>query len=720
MSSVRDARLATVLACIAIATLVAACGAPGEPSAGREWRYPAAARDERVVAYHGVAVADPYRWLEDVDGPATADWIAAQNRLSLPFLDALPARAHFAQRLTELVDYERFGVPEARGGRYVYTYNAGRQEQDSVWVATDVATRGDVLIDPERLSADGTVSVNGYALSPDGHLLAYGLSDGGSDWRTWRVLDVERREPRADELHGIKFSGVSWSTDGDGFYYSRYPRGADGPGYDDQRQVSIWYHAIGTPQSADTEVYRVTDHPTRNPYATVTDDGAYLVIALFDGYVANGFYYRRLRDGRPDGEVVRLLDAWDARYEFLGNDGATFYFQTVRDAPLGRIVAIDLERPAPEHWRTVVPEARHALNAASLVGGVLIAQYLIDAHATVRVFGQDGSPRGEIALPGKGSVTGFGGRYADAETFFSYTDFTTPGTVYRYEIGSGAVTPVSVPETAIDPAAYVTRQVFAESRDGTRVPMFIVHRADLDIDGRNPTVLYGYGGFNVSILPAFSSMRMAWIEAGGVYVSATLRGGGEYGEEWYRAGARLAKQNVFDDFIAVAEWLIDNGVTSPAHLAIWGISNGGLLAAASQVQRPELFAVVVPAVGVLDMLRYHTASANARQWLTDYGLSENPDDFAAQIAYSPYHNLAAGTCYPPTLVVADSNDDRVLPWHSYKYAAALQHAQGCDNPVLIRVETRSGHGAGRSTSKNIEQYADQWAFVAEFTGLSVD
>jgi len=708
---------------IVLAAFVTGCADDRDGAEERAtWRYPDAARVTQIDDYHGVVVSDPYRWLENSDAQATADWIVAQNELSLPHLQALPTRAYFAEQISALIDYERFGIPQFRGGRYVYTYNAGTDEQDSVWVTDDLAERGDMLIDPVTLSADGTASTSGQVLSPDGQLLAYGVSDGGSDWRIWRVRDVDTRVDLADELHGIKFSGISWAPDGGGFYYSRYPhkvdgRAADAGAYDDQQQVRVWYHAIGTRQADDVEVYRVIDHPTRNPYGVVTDDGAYLIISLFDGYVANGFYYQRLREGVRKSETVRLLDEWDARYEFLGNDGTVFYFRTVLDAPLGRIVAIDIEHPEPENWRTVVAETDEAIRQSTLAGDSLIVEYLSDAHSSVRVFDLGGAHKADVPLPGKGSVSGFGGRFDDVETFFAYTDFTTPGSIYRYEIATGDVQPINVPDTRVDAADFVTRQVFVNSADGTRVPIYIVHRKDVVYDGTNPTVLYGYGGFNVSILPRYSSTRMAWLNAGGVYVSANLRGGGEYGEAWYRDGALLEKQNVFDDFIAAAEWLIANEVTGRDHLAIWGVSNGGLLAAATGLQRPDLFAAVLPAVGVLDMLRYHTASANARQWSTDYGLSENADEFAAQFAYSPYHNVQQGKCYPPTLILADTNDDRVLPWHSYKFAAQMQYAQGCDNPVLIRIETRSGHGAGRSTSKNVEQYADQWAFVAEQTGL---
>ncbi|MFQ5634872.1 MAG: prolyl oligopeptidase family protein [Gammaproteobacteria bacterium] len=711
----------TALAWAGVALLAGACTGGGDdgPVSRGGGQYPIAVRGEWVDVYHGTEVTDPYRWFETLDSAATDAWIRAENALSRSYLDALPGRRYYARRLAQLIDYERFGVPEHGGGRYVYVYNDGTQEQDSLWITADPGERGKLLIDPGQLAADGTVSIGDFVLSPDGALLAWGASDGGSDWRSWKVLDTDNGAPLPDELHGIKFSDVSWAPAGAGFFYSRYPRTQGGEAYDDQQQVAVWYHAIGTPQSADVEVYRVPDHPTRNPYATVSDDGAYLLIELFDGYLASGLYYKEMHGGKPSDRTVRLLDDWDARYQFLGNDGRVFFFHTNLDAPRGRIIAIDLDRPDAAHRRTVVPESEYAIRSAALVGGVLIVHYMIDAHSAVRTFDLDGSRRADIALPGKGAVRGFEGRADDEETFFSYTDFTTPRSIYRLDIASGAAEAVRVPAVDIDPAVYRTRQVFYSSRDGTRVPMYIVHRRGIDIDGRRPTLLYGYGGFNSPVLPGYSTTRMAWIESGGVYASANLRGGGEYGEAWHRAGTRLNKQNVFDDFIAAAEWLIDNGYTGPDHLAIWGRSNGGLLVAATAVQRPDLFAAVVPGVGVLDMLRYHTASANARQWSTDYGISEDPDEFAALYAYSPYHNLREGICYPPTLVMADANDDRVLPWHSYKFAAALQHAQGCDNEALIRIETRSGHGAGASTSKLIGQFADQWAFVAAHTGLAV-
>ncbi len=526
-------------------------------------------------------------------------------------------------------------------------------------------------------------------------------------------------EDLPEVLQGTKFTDVAWVPDGSGFYYSRYPlreaAGAAGR-YDDSRQVSIWYHALGTQQDRDQAVFAITDHPTRNPYPSVTEDGRYLIIRVDDGYDVSGIYYRDLSAGNAG--VVRLLDQWDGRYEFLGNLGPVFFFRTTQQAPAGRVIAIDSRHPQPPQWREVVPEAPEAIADASLVGGQLLVRYIVEVKSLVRAFAPDGRQLSEVSLPGAGTVDGFGGLPSATGTFFAYTDFTTPRALYRYDIRTARSEPWRVPAPVVEPGQYVTRQVHYRSRDGTQVPMYIVHRRDLPAGRAHPAVLYGYGGFNVSLLPAFSASRAAWIEAGGVYAVANLRGGGEFGERWHTGGTRLNKQNVFDDFIAAAEWLIAAGYTTREQLAIWGGSNGGLLVGAVLNQRPELFAAAVPAVGVMDMLRYQLASANARQWSSDFGLSDVPAEFQALWRYSPYHNLKPGTCYPPTLVMADANDDRVAPWHSYKYAAALQNAQGCGRPVLIRIETRAGHGAGASTSKIIDEYADQWAFVAAATGLA--
>ncbi|MEZ5561540.1 MAG: prolyl oligopeptidase family serine peptidase [Gammaproteobacteria bacterium] len=682
---------------------------------------PSARRVAQVDTYHGTPVADPWRWMEDTASAETSAWVAAQNRYTEQQLAALPGRAHFATRLRALLDHERMGLPQRENGVYAWTWNPGQAEQDLLRISRDPGQAGAVLVDPASFSADGTASLGDFRLSPDGRLVAWSLSDGGSDWKTWRVRDTVTGQDTGDVLTGTKFTSVSWSRDGMGFYYSRYPTDAEGR-HDDSKQVAVYYHLLGTDQAADRQIYAVTDHPTRDPYAELVPDGRFLVITLQDGYETSGIYYQRLTTARS-GETIRLLDRWDGRYEFLGAVGEVFYFLSTQSAPLGQIIAVSLSAPEPGNWRVVVPEAPSAIASAALIGGRLVVEYVQDAHAELRLYKLDGSPGAVVQLPGQGSVTGFPGTPDDPETFLSWTDFTTPRTVMRLDAMTGALTPLRADQQLVDAGRYLARQVFYTSRDGTRVPMHIVHRKDLVPDGRQPTVLYGYGGFNVSLMPAFSAARMAWIEAGGVYVQANLRGGGEYGEAWHQAGTRLNKQNVFDDFIAAAEWLVANGITSPAHLAIWGGSNGGSLVAAVLNQRPELFAAAVPAVGVLDMLRYQTASLNARKWGSDFGLSDDPAEFAALRAWSPYHNIRQDYCYPPVLVQADANDDRVVAWHSYKYAAALQAAQskvqGCRRPVLIRIETRAGHGAGASVSKLVDEYAAQWAFVAAATGLTV-
>jgi len=683
--------------------------------------YPDAPSGTVTDDYHGTRVADPWRWLEDVSSPETAAWVAAQNELTGRYVAGLPGRDRFATRLRALLNHERQGVPDREHGVYVYAFNPGTADQDVLRVADAPDSPGRVLVDPAAFRADGTASIGDFSLSPDGSRLAYAVSDGGSDWRTWRVRDIASGTDDPVVLEGTKFTGVSWSRDGKGFYYSRYPRREDGEGYDDGRQVAVHFHALGTAQAADPLIYAVTDHPTRDPYAQVTPDGRFLLIALEDGYVTNALHYRRLAtDGTP-GPVVPLLDAWDARYEFLGAVGDTFYLLTTNAAPRGRVIAVDLSAPARDDWREVIPEGERVIEAAAVIGDRLVVQSIADVRTHLAIHGLDGALIRDVPLPGQGTVTGLGGIPGDPEGFFSYTDFTHPRRVFRLDTATGEVRALGAAADTIDPARFVSEQVFYPSRDGTRVPMTLVRRRDVVPDGQTPTVLYGYGGFNVALLPVYSASRMAWIEAGGIYAQANLRGGGEYGEAWHLAGTKLVKQNVFDDFIAAAAWLTGNGYTSPGHLAIWGGSNGGLLVGAVLNQRPDLFAAAVPAVGVMDMLRYHTASLNARKWSSDYGLSEDPAEFAALRAYSPYHNLRPAFCYPPVLVQADANDDRVVPWHSYKYAAALQATQreagNCPHPALIRIETRSGHGAGASVSKIIDEYADQWTFVAAATGL---
>ena len=681
--------------------------------------YPAAERGTVVDDYQGTTIADPYRWMEDPTAPATREFVHAQNALAQPWLEALPQRERLKQRLTQLWNYERVGLPRVKGGQYFFVRNDGIQNQSVLYVADSLTATPRVLFDPNAASSDATVALARFEPSPDGKVVAYSLSDGGTDWEIWKFRRVADGVDLPDELRQTKFWSLSWAPDGAGVYYSRYPARTDDAGRgDDQAQPVVHFHKMGTPQSADRAIYQVTDHPRRVPGASVSDDGRWLFVSLFDGYRANGVDVIDLRD--PAAAARRLFGEWDARYDIIGSEGDTAYVQTTNAAPRGRIIAVDLKDPTPARWRELVPQQDIALDGANFVGGKIIATYVKDARGIARIFDHNGAPLGEVGSPVLGTIGGFGGNGKDTETFFAYTDYLTPGRVLRLDIGTQAVSTWREPKIAGDTSPYVTKQVFYTSQDGTRVPMFITHRKDLVKTGDTPTMLYGYGGFNVSLTPSFSPTVFAWLEMGGVYAVANLRGGGEYGEAWHEAGTKLKKQNVFDDFIAAAEFLVRDGWTKPARLAISGRSNGGLLVGAVMLQRPDLFAAALPGVGVLDMLRYHTASANARQWSSDYGLSENVEEFRALSAYSPVHNVKPGVCYPATLVTTADRDDRVVPWHSYKFAAELQRAQGCATPVLLRVETRAGHGAGKPTWMQIEDFADQWAFAAQAIGLGAD
>ncbi len=690
--------------------------------------YPETRQVDQVDDYFGVQVADPYRWLEDLDGDETAAWVAAQNAVAEPFLAALPGRAAIEDRLREIWNYERWSTPGKRGERYFYNHNDGLQDQSVVYVAESMDQEGDeppgrVLLDPNGWSDDATVALAGFAPSRDGRYAAYAQSDGGSDWRKWKVHDVESGEDTGDLIDFTKFTSISWMPDNSGFFYSRYPPREDDPTKGDgSKAVSVYFHALGTEQSEDRLVFSQPDHPRRNPYAAVSEDGEYLLVNLQEGYLENAVHYRKIDE--PDSAIRPLLDQWDALYSYIVNVGPVFLFETNKDAPRNRIVAVDTNEngtPGSPTLHEVLPESEDTLSYVSAVGGKLILNYLHDARTVVRLAEPDGiepaTPAGEVELPGIGTAGGFGGRWEDAETFYSYSSFGTPPQIHRYDVAGGESRLIRSSAIDAELGGYETEQVFYESRDGTRIPMFITHRKGLEKNGGNPTLLYGYGGFNISLTPGFSSSRLAWLEMGGMLAIPNLRGGGEYGREWHLAGTKENKQNVFDDFIAAAEWLIAEGYTSAGRIAIQGGSNGGLLVGATLNQRPDLFGAALPAVGVLDMLRYHLPSANARNWSTDYGLSENEDEFRAQYAYSPLHNVQDGACHPPTLVTTADHDDRVVPWHSFKYAAELQRAQGCDNPVLIRVETRAGHGAGKPTWMQIEDVADQWAFAAWALGL---
>jgi prolyl oligopeptidase len=679
--------------------------------------YPSARRSDQTDNYHGTTVADPYRWLEDPDAPETREWIEAENALTFDFLAQIPARNTLRERLTALWDYERYGTPHLQGGRYFYSRNDGLQNQSVLYVAEMLDAAPRVLLDPNMLSSDGTVALAGYAISEDGKFLAYGLSAAGSDWTEWRVRDVDTGEDREDHLRWVKFSGASWAKDGSGFYYSRYDAPAEG---EELQQVNYYqklcFHALGTPQEADVLVCERPDQKEWGIGGEVSEDGRHLLIYLSQGTERkNRLFYKSL--AVPNAPIVELLNEFDAAYYFLGSDGDEFWIQTDNAAPCGRVVAINLSSPDSALWREIIPEAAETLQGVSLVGERFLAAYLKDATTQVKVFGLDGAFERIVDLPGLGSAGGFGGKRHETETFYSYTSFTVPTAIYRYDIPTGKSEVFKQPSVKFDPEAYETRQVFYPSKDGTRIPMFLTHKKGLTFDGQNPTYLYGYGGFDISLTPSFSPAQIVWLELGGVFAVANLRGGGEYGETWHDAGRRHVKQNVFDDFIAAGEWLLANGYTSTPKLAIGGGSNGGLLVGACLTQRPDLWGACLPAVGVLDMLRFQKFTIGWA-WTSDYGSADNPDDFPVLYAYSPLHNLKPGTAYPPTLITTGDHDDRVVPAHSFKFAAALQAAQAGPAPTLIRIETRAGHGAGKPTTKVIEEAADRWAFLVQVLGMA--
>jgi prolyl oligopeptidase len=685
--------------------------AVGMPPAPKTIVYPVTARVSASDNYFGTKVTDPYRWLENLDSPEVQAWVKSENAISQPRLAELPARPWLKVRLTQLWNYERYEVPLNRGSRYFYLHNNGTQNQSVLQVADTLDASGRVLVDPNAAREDATVAISDFMPDPAGNVVAYALSDAGSDWQLWRFKRVADGSDYADELRFTKFWGVSWARDSSGVYYSRYPTLADGRG-DDNGRPAVYFHQLGTAQDRDRLVYEVTNHPTHVPTARVTEDGRYLIVTLFEGYEKNAVDVIDLREG---GKPRAVFADWEALYTFIGSRGHELYFRTTYRSPLGRVIAVDARAPVTR--RTLVPEGSAVLAEASYVGGRFIASYVEDAHGVARIYERDGRPVAEVALPGLGRIEGFEGEGAQTATFFSYTDYLTPRRIYRLDVPANRATLWREPHTSAFSGQFVTEQVFYNSKDGTRVPMYITHRRGSTRDGNQPVLLYGYGGFDVSLTPVYRPSVEAWLEMGGTYVEANLRGGGEYGEVWHKAGTLANKQHVFDDFIAAAEFLVNENYTRRARLGIYGRSNGGLLVGAVLTQRPELFGAALPAVGVLDMLRYHTASANARQWSSDYGLSEDPEQFRALYAYSPVQNVKKGLCYPPTLITTADHDDRVVPWHSYKFAAALQAAQVCANPILIRIETRAGHGAGKPVWMQIDDYADQLAFVARWLGM---
>ncbi|MEQ8998180.1 MAG: prolyl oligopeptidase family serine peptidase [Coleofasciculus sp. B1-GNL1-01] len=680
------------------------------PSSHQPLNYPTTRQADQVDDYHGTNVADPYRWLEDPDSDETKAWVEAQNKVTFGYLEDIPQRESLKQRITKLWNYEKYGIPYKEGNRYFYFKNDGLQNQSVLYTLTSLDGEPRVLIDPNTLSEDGTIALSGIAISDDGNRMAYGLSTSGSDWQEWKVRDVETGDDLSDHLKWVKFSGASWTTDNQGFFYSRYDEPNDATKLEDANYYhKLYYHKLGTDQSDDLLIYHRPDQKEWMFNGSVTEDGHYLIIYVSQGTdPKNLVFYKDLQT--PDSPIVELISEFEANFSLIDNDGSIFWVQTDLDAPRGRVIAIDIHNPGRENWQELIPQSEETLEDVGVLNNQFVADYLKDARSSIKIFDLNGAFVREVELPGIGSAGGFGGKRYDTETFYVFTSFTTPATIYRYDMVTGERSLFRQPTVDFDPTQYETRQVFYRSKDGTQVPMFITHKKGLALDGNNPTYLYGYGGFNISLTPSFSISNLVWMEMGGVYAIPNLRGGGEYGEDWHQAGTKLNKQNVFDDFIAAAEWLIENNYTRPQKLAIGGGSNGGLLVGACMTQRPDLFRAALPSVGVLDMLRFHKFTIGWA-WCSDFGSPENLEEFKALYAYSPLHNLKPGTAYPATLITTADHDDRVVPAHSFKFAAALQAAHAGDNPVLIRIETKAGHGAGKPTAKIIEEIADKWAFL---------
>lgn len=683
--------------------------------------YPVTRKVDQVDTYHGTTVADPYRWLEDDNSAETKAWVAAQNEVTDKFLAAMPQRVPARRIYTELYNFERFGIPFQEGGRYFWSRNDGLQQQNVLYTAKSLQEAPTVVLDPNGFSKDGTVALTGAVPSRDGKLLAYGIAGAGSDWQTWKVRDVATGQDLEDKIDWVKFSSAAWTADGKGFFYSRYDAPKEGAKLTGANYFhKLYYHRLGTPQSQDVLVAENRDNKEWGFGADVSDDGQLLLINVWKGGNKNGLMVLPLPKGSFDGGKPQVLTlAFDAQYSPVAVLAGKLIVKTDKDAPRGRLVAIDLKNPAPAGWKTLVPEATDAMTGASAVGGRFLLSYLNDAATLVRVHGADGKPLSQVKLPGIGTASGFGGRWSDKETFFSFTSLTTPAEIRRYDVKTGKIELFKKPKTAFNAEEFETRREFVTSKDGTRFPIFIAAKKGLKLDGTNPTLLYGYGGFNIAMTPGYGVTAATWLRMGGVYVIAAIRGGGEYGSSWHESGTKLKKQNVFDDFIAAGEWLVKQGIASPATLAVNGGSNGGLLVGAVVNQRPDLFAAGVPQVGVMDMLRYQNFTIGWA-WASDYGTSaDSPEMFRALQAYSPMHNIRSGAKYPAVLITTADHDDRVVPAHSFKYAATLQAVDTGPAPKLIRIETNAGHGAGKPTSKIIEERSDVLAFIANTMKLEV-
>jgi prolyl oligopeptidase len=705
-----------------VSTAAAQAQAPAVPS-----EYPAAARGDHVDVYHGTKVPDPYRWLEDLDSPPTTAWVRAQNELTFGFLAALPQRPHFRERLTALWNYPRIGIPTKEGGRYFFSKNTGLQNQAVFHVQENLRAEPRVLIDPNVLAKDGTVALTSARPSSDGRWVAYGTAAAGSDWNEFRVRSVDTGEDTADVIRWVKFSALGWTKDNRGFFYSRYPAPevdvGTGKTFSKLSNQRMYYHRLGTAQSEDQLIHEVPHEPQWFVRGTTTEDGRYAII-----YISRGSSFENLirfvNLGDPlapnvGAPVESLVEQWEAEYNVIGNDGPVFYVLTNYDAPRKKLVAIDTRSRARTEWKTLIPEGTDVIDTVDIIGGRFVVKSMHDASSRLAVYAKDGTALGTIALPGLGTVASVSGREDENEFFYNFMSFATPATNFRHDVATNKGEIFQAPKVAFNPADFETKQIFYQSKDGTRVPMFIAHKKGLKLDGTTPTVMHGYGGFDISQTPSFSVTMLTWMEAGGVYALPNLRGGGEYGRAWHDAGTKERKQNVFDDFIAAAEWLFANKYTSPSKLVLSGGSNGGLLVGAVINQRPDICRVAWPAVGVMDMLRFHKFTVGYA-WTSDYGSSDDAAGFKYLSAYSPLHNIKSRQDYPAVLITTADHDDRVHPAHSFKYAAAMQAAVAKDlknRPVLIRIETKAGHGAGKPTTKMIEEAADKLAFAAHFVGL---
>jgi len=682
--------------------------------------YPQTRRDNVVTDYFGTKVPAPYRWMENLNDPDLAKWVTAENQLTFSYLNKITMRDWMKSRLTKLWNYQKIGVPQREGGKLFFRKNSGLQNQSVIYEADSVTATPRMLIDPNTLSADGSIALQGFTPSDDGRYLAYALSQGGSDWESIHVRDISDSKDLADDVRWVKFSDISWTHDSRGFFYSRFPAPPRGGAISDRvKDQALYYHVLGTPQSADKLIYSRPDLPEWIISGDVSEDGRYLFVILNNGTAAkNELFYADLEDpAHPDtgAKIKPLFVENNAEYYPIGNDGDTVFLQTTFNAPKREVVSFELNDPSPAAWHTVVPQSSNVIRSSLMAGGDVVVQYLVDAKSEVRLFTGNGMPKGRLALPGIGSVAGLSGRNDTPELFYGFVSYLYPTTVYRHDLKDGSNSVFFKPEVPFDASQYVTRQVFYHSKDGTRVPMFITARKDVKLNGKNPTILYAYGGFDIDMMPRFSPILPVWLEMGGVYAVANLRGGGEYGQVWHQAGMLGNKQNVFDDFAWAAKYLIAQKYTSTPHLGIQGYSNGGLLVGASITQRPSLFGAAYGGAGVMDMLRYQNFSGGAL-WAPEYGTSDEPQAFKWLYAYSPVQNVKPGACYPPTILTTADHDDRVVPSHSYKFAAALQHDQGCANPILIRIATQTSHGY-MPTDKRIAQTVDVWAFMAYNLGI---